>query len=426
VIVALVLVTIVLVVLIGLSTFVQTLYLESLRLRARDLPAIEFFRGSLEQRIGATSEVGVLTFSIIKHTSLLCLGIIFLAMASWYGRSFWAALAEAGLFAWVTMVVFSYVLPQALYRRTSARWLLPLTPLLKGLILILRPVTWSLAFLQSLADLGAPQDQRSENGTPAENIDALITAGAEEGLIEEEDRKLIQSVVAFGGKTLREVMTPRPGMVAVSVDQSLDDLRQLVINEQYSRIPVYEGTIDNIVGFVHVRDMFELDDEERERKTIRDLLRSVRSVPETKPVGDMLREMQEEGTHMAIVVDEYGNTAGLVTMEDMVEEIFGEIRDEHEPMSDVVREHDGSFIVSGSFDLDGLEELVRFRPVADTESTTIGGLVAEWMGRVPQPGESVERQGMRIEVLAGNELRVEKVRIARTAPVPKETANGTP
>jgi len=241
-----------------------------------------------------------------------------------------------------------------------------------------------------------------------------MTAGKQEGLLEESDRELIQSVVAFGDKTVREVMTPRPRMVAIDAAETLEGLRQLVLNEQYSRVPVYEGSIDRIVGFVHVRDMFELDEEERTRRTVRELMRPVRFVPETKRVNDLLREMQTDRAHLAIVVDEYGNTAGLATMEDLVEEVFGEIHDEHEPEHDVAPDGKGGYIVSGNLTLDRLEELVDFRPQEPLESTTVGGLIMEWLGRVPQPGETVSREGLTLEVLAGNDLRVEQVRVARS------------
>ncbi len=228
------------------------------------------------------------------------------------------------------------------------------------LAVVARPLTWIVEFLQSLFELGRPTPGEE---TPAEeHIEALISAGEEEGIIEEGDRELIQSVVAFGDKTVREVMTPRPRIVAISQDATLDELRELVINEQYSRIPVYDGDIDSITGFVHVRDMFELDEDERARRKVRDILRPIRMVPETKPVNDLLREMQEEGTHMAVVVDEYGSTAGIVTLEDMVEEIVGEIHDEHEPERDFHEEPDGSYVVSGSFDLDRLGDLLRISP----------------------------------------------------------------
>ena len=162
-----------------------------------------------------------------------------------------------------------------------------------------------------------------------------------------------------------------------------------------------------------MRDIFELNPQELQNKPLKDLIRPIPLVPETKPVSDLLRDMQQEGSHMVIVVDEYGNTAGLATMEDLVEEILGEIRDEHEPDRDVRQESDLVFVAPGSLDVDRLQELLNFRPNGDTESTTIGGLVTEWLGHVPHVGEVVERGGIRIEVLAANERRVDEVRISR-------------
>jgi len=222
-------------------------------------------------------------------------------------------------------------------------------------------------------------------------------------------------VVAFGDKTVREVMTPRPRVVAIRHNATLDELRNLVINEQFSRIPVYDGNIDQIIGFVHVRDMFELEEDERPRKKVTEIMRPIRAVPETKAVNDLLREMQEEGAHMAVVVDEYGATAGIVTMEDMVEEIVGEIHDEHEPHRDFRKDPDGSYVVSGSFDLDRLEDLLDFHPKDGIESTTVGGLVTEWLGHVPEVGEEAEREGIRLKVLAADHLRVDQVRVAKIA-----------
>lgn len=399
-------------ILLCLVTLIQLLYMESLRIRARDLPSLQFFKEILEDRIGVKSNQGALTFSIVKHTSLLFLGLLFLAMRFGEQSPVWKILLEAGLLAWITMLLMTYVIPQMLYRKTSGAWLLPVTPVLRGLVMVVKPLTAVLGFFQSLVELA--QDEVKEEPThPSEHIDALMAAGAEEGLIEEDDRKLIQSVVAFGDKTVREVMTPRPNMVSIAADLPLEELRELVINEQYSRIPVYEENIDQIIGFVHVRDMFELDEPDRRKRKVRDLMRPIRYVPETKPVVDLLREMQQDGAHMAIVVDEYGNTAGLVTMEDLVEEILGEIHDEHEPTRDVTEEAEGTYVVSGSFDVDRLHDLIGFRPQEETESTTVGGLVTEWLGRVPHVGEAIERDGVRIEILAGNELRIEQVRISR-------------
>ena len=404
-------------VLLGLATFMQLLYLESLRLRTRDLPAIRFFRETLEDKIGFETENGAGSFSLVKHTTILLLGVLyFLLFAD--GRAWtWEAAGETFAASWLTMIVAAYALPQLLYRRTEARWLVPMARLVRGVGLVARPFVAMLGFFQSLIDLTDEKNGAEEPPTQAENIDALISAGTEEGLIEEEDRKLIQSVVEFGDKVVREVMTPRPNIVAISADAPLEELRQLVINEQYSRIPIYEGTIDQVVGFVHVRDMFELDEEERASRTVRELMRPIRFVPETKPVNDLMREMQQDNTHMVIVVDEYGNTAGLATMEDLVEVILGEIRDEHEPDSDVQEDGQGGFIVSGSFDVARLSDLFEFHPEGDIESTTVGGLVTEWLGRVPEAGEAVERDGIHIDVLASDELRVAQVRVRRSQPV---------
>ena len=407
--------------LLGVVTFVQVLYLESLRLRTRDLPSLKFFKETLEDRIGLKTEQGAGAFSLIKHSLLVWLTILFFAWFAdgkpWTGRVLW----ETGIAVWLTMVTISFALPQLLYRRTSAVWLLPVVPLLRALALVARPAEAVLSFFQSLVDLTDETTAAEEEPTAAENIEALISAGQEEGLIEEDDRKLIQSVVEFGDKVAREVMTARPNIVAISADATLEQLRELVINEQYSRIPAFEGDIDHVVGFVHVRDMFEVDEEEREGRVVRELVRPMLFVPETKPVNDLMRQMQQESTHMVIVVDEYGNTAGLATMEDLLEVIIGEIRDEHEPDSDVIEDGQGGFIVSGNFDIDRVAGLLAsFRREEDIESTTIGGLVTEWLGRVPKSGESVDRDGLHIDVLASDDLRVEQVRISKSQTVAHE------
>ena len=403
--------------LLALVTFVQLLYLESLRLRPRDLPSLEFFKDTLEDKLGLKTEDGAGAFSLIKHTLLALLGVFYLAWFVDGDTGGWTHIWQAALAAWLTMAVASYAVPQLLYRRTRARWLVPLTPLLRALALTARPCVAALSFFQSLVELANPSPTTEEAPTSAENIEALISAGAEEGIIGEQDRELMQSVVEFGDKVVREVMTPRPGIVAIPADATLEQLRQLVIGEQYSRIPVYERDIDHITGFVHVRDMFELEESQRERRTVRELVRPIPFVPEFKPVNALMRQMQKENTHMVIVVDEYGNTAGLATMEDLLEVIIGEIRDEHEPDSDVTEDGNGGYIVSGSFDLARVADVLNFRPGEDIESTTIGGLVSEWLGHVPKPGEAIERDGIKVEVLASDEMRVERVRLSKAQAV---------
>lgn len=400
-------------VVVSLVTCLQLFYLESLRIRTRERPSLEFFKQTLEAKLGLETERGSLTFSLVKHLGLAVIGCLTLA-ATAQTSPLWQALAVAFLLVGLYTVAGTYVVPQIVYRKSSGRGLLALVPLFRGLAFVLRPLVWLLEFLQSLFELGETP-KSAEPARPDEHIEALILAGEEEGIIEKGDRELIQSVVAFGDKTVREVMTPRPNIVAIRQDATLEELRELVIHEQFSRIPVYEENIDQIVGFVHARDMFELDEQERARRKVRDIMRPIRVVPESKAVNDLLRDMQDEGAHMAVVVDEYGSTAGIVTMEDMVEEIVGEIHDEHEPDRDFREDPDGSYVVSGSFDLGRLEDLVGWRPQDGVESTTVGGLITEWLGHVPAVGEEAERDGVSIKVLAANNLRVDQVRVAKAA-----------
>src|SRR4051812_5686820 len=410
-------------ILLGFVSHIQLLFLESNRLIRRETQSLHFFRETLVNRIGLELEAGSLAFSLTKHVLLFLIGLLYLCALVRAEVPPWQSVLESVLCCFVAMLAFTYMLPLLLYRRTNGRWLSGFVPVIRAIGFLARPLVALVRGFGSLLELSKDAQREDAPADSAENVEAFITAGAEEGILEEEDRKLIQSVVAFGDKSVREVMTPRPSIVAISVDKSLEDLRQLVIHEQFSRIPVYRVTIDNMIGFIHVRDMFELDEEDRKHRPLRSLLRKLPLVPETKRVSELLRQMQHDGSHMVVVVDEYGNTAGLATMEDLVEEILGEIRDEHEPDRDVKQEGDHVYVASGSLDLDRLHDLLEFRPEEDTESTTVGGLVTEWLGHVPKPGESVERGGIRVEVLAANDRRVEEGRVS-PAPTPSPVGAG--
>ncbi len=399
----------------SLATVVQVCFLESMRLRPREYDTLRVFEESVESALEVPADTGALTFSLWKHTMLALTAVPVYAIA----QSPW----EAAIYGFILMLGSAYLVPQFLYRRTKGRWMIRALPLLRAMILMAKPLISLLSGIRAVAEMAGEEDSGEKNGQEEHEIEALIEAGAEEGLIEEGDKKLIKTVIEFGDKTVREVMTPRRNIVAISQDKSLEELRRLVISEKFSRIPVYQDSLDNIIGFIHVRDMFEIECEERDRKTIRSIIRGIDAVPESKRVETLMREMQTNGNHMVVVVDEYGQTAGIVTMEDLVEEILGEIRDEHEPAQDVQQEN-GSYVLSGSYDLDHLYELVEFRRPEDTEATTVGGLVTEWMGRVPQAGEAIARDGIRIEILASSDLRVDKVRLSRVTGTPEsEEAN---
>jgi len=310
--------------------------------------------------------------------------------------------------------VFNRFLPFVFFSRTNGEWLASWTLLLRGLIYLVLPVTLVLGFLQSVTALTREHAEEAPD-TQAEAVDALLEAGQEEGILDESNRNLIQSVVEFSEKTVREAMKPRPEIVAVPANTTVEQFIELLRTKPFSRVPVFEGTIHNIVGIVFAQDVLQVPDTEAQMRTVDTLMRKdVYFVPESKLGSDLLREMQKNNIRMAIVVDEYGGVAGLVTIEDLVEEIVGEIRDEHEK-TEVVRENDQSYIVPGNMDVDRLGDLFGIRPETK-ESATVAGLVSELAGRIPQKGEVVEEDGLRFEVLDSTERRVQRVRISLGRP----------
>lgn len=398
-----------------LSSYLSTLYIEALRLRPHpEARALDYSEEHVLPRLKVSEREGVRRYSLVRQTSLILLTADATLLAAADGISL-STVAEALLTTFGSMLFFAHMVPNLLITRTTGRWALPFIPIARVLSWMIHPFVLLTGFVASVAELGngSADDAEIDEGS---ELDALLDAGQEEGLFEEEDRKLIQSVVDFGDKTVREVMTARPRIIALEADSSVEELRQLLIEQEHSRIPVYKETIDNILGFVHSRDTLEIEHDRRQTMPVRDLVRPLALVPETKPIRDLVRELQDTNAQMVIVVDEYGQTAGLVTMEDMIEEIVGEIRDESEPSRDVVEYPDKSIVSSGNLDLDRLEELVGFVPGEDTESTTIGGLVCEHLGQVPAPGAVLIVDGISVEVLSSDSRRVRTVRIRRTTP----------
>jgi CBS domain containing-hemolysin-like protein len=398
-----------------LSSYLSTLYIEALRLRPHpEARALDYSEEHVLPRLKVSEHDGVRRYALVRQTSLILLTADATLLAAADGITL-ATIAEALLAALGSMLLFAHMIPNLLITRTAGRWAVPFILIARVLSWMIHPFVLLTSFVASVAELGnsADDDEEADEGS---ELEALLDAGQEEGLFEEEDRKLIQSVVDFGDKTVREVMTARPRIIALEANSTVEELRQLLIEEEHSRIPVYEETIDNILGFVHGRDTLEIEQDRRQTMLVRDLVRPLAMVPETKPIRDLVRELQDTNAQMVIVVDEYGQTAGLVTMEDMIEEIVGEIRDESEPSRDVVEYPDKSIVSSGNLDLDRLEELVGFVPGEDIESTTIGGLVCEHMGQVPSPGAVLVLDGISVEVLSSDSRRVRTVRIRRTAP----------
>jgi putative hemolysin len=257
-----------------------------------------------------------------------------------------------------------------------------------------------------------PAAERREAAPPVSE-----RAPGEGRLAEGDERRLLRSIVEFGETLVREVMTPRPDIVAIRADATLDELRAFFREQEYSRMPVYRDDLDDILGFVFVKDLIQLQEVPGDERPIASLVRPAHVVPETKRVAELLEEFQVRQVQIAIVVDEYGGTAGLVTLEDLLEEIVGEIRDEYDVETEpIVEEPGGTFVVSGKVDIDQVAE--RLGVEIEREGfETVGGYLLSHLGRVPAPGESFEIDDVDVHVLEAERRRVHRVRMRRRSTV---------
>lgn len=404
--------------LIGLLTlvsYVDRVYQEAGRFLSREFQDnIDAFEQKIEPALKVSRSRASLSMAVL--TQLTVAAIALLIGYSLFHDQDWNVydILQATISLLLIVIVCNRFLPFLFFSRTKGEWLQQWVLLLKGLIYLVMPVTVVVGFLQSVVTL-TRENTTEQPETNAEAVDALIEAGQEEGIIQEGDRDLIQSVVEFSGKTVREAMKPRPTMFAVPTSMTVEQFIEMLRAKHYSRVPVYENSIHNIKGIVYTADVLQVPDTEAHVRMLDSIMRrDVYFVPESKLGSDLLREMQKQNIRMAIVVDEYGGVAGLVTIEDLVEEIVGEIRDERDK-PEIVRDGDRGFIVAGGMDVDRLDELFGTKPEGK-ESATIAGLVSELAGRIPRKGETVEDEGLRFEVLESTDRKVERVRVSAVQP----------
>jgi putative hemolysin len=332
-----------------------------------------------------------------------------------------------GLLAGLVLAgIFRQIVPLFISTRDPEGTLLFLLP-------VIRPLLPLMAFaadpFHKLFDRSRRKEQELENWEQDEeqdagdDIQALIDVGEAEGILEEEEGELIHSIIEFGDTCVNEVMTPRPDIVAVAAEATVREARDVMIESKYSRLPVYREQIDNVEGLIYVRDLLQRWAEGDEDGPISSLVRPVYFIPETKPVAELLEEMQKAHVQLSMVIDEYGGVSGLVTVEDILEEIVGEIEDEDiagEELNDIVQQDDGCYEVLGSTEIGKIERLFDMEIEAD-DFTTIAGLVINESGKVPQPGEQLTFRGLELEVLEADERRIGRLRVKRA---PAENANG--
>lgn len=458
----------VLLIVLALAAYVDRIYSEMGKFLAREYQDnIDTWEQMVEPRLRLGRESIALSASVMRQLTLA-------AMALLWGLNLYTrnnalletptpgAIARAAAELILLILIFDRLVPQVLFARTRGLWLRRIVFLMQVIFYIILPVTIVLQLLLSIAALAEPEDTAEEEH-PSEAMDALLEAGEEEGILEESDRELVRSVVEFGDMIVREVMSPRPEIFAVPGTLTLREFTAAINEHAFSRVPVYAGSLDHVTGIAFAHDLLKVLDIEAGTRTVAQIQRPAAFVPETKKVAELLREMQREKQHMRIVIDEYGGVAGLVTIEDLLEAIVGDIADEHdepEPDEEPVKEADGSFAVPGNFEISRLRDLfeeqlgagnthapedVDSEPAEEEkpeeaeqeantlrlpehyESTTIGGLVSEIAGHIPASGEVVEQGGLRLEVLASTARRIDRVRVSlvsqpATKPEPEKPA----
>ncbi|HVF57010.1 MAG TPA: hemolysin family protein [Pyrinomonadaceae bacterium] len=317
-------------------------------------------------------------------------------------------------------VVFRQIIPRFLSARNPERTLLALLPLYRpfyGMLSVVA-IPWYRSSDRTRVRGEQPTEavaDDSEEESDGDDLQALIDVGEEEGILEEEEGELIQSIIEFGDTSVNEVMTPRTEIVALAADSTVREARDRMIESKYSRLPVYREQIDNVEGIIYVRDLLSYWPEGKEDESIEPLLRPAYFVPETKPVDELLEEMQKAHVQLALVIDEYGGLAGLVTVEDILEEIVGEIEDEDiesDEIVEIVEGDDGYYDVPGSTEVGKIERLFGLE-IEDDDFTTIAGLVISEEGRVPPAGTCLTFRGLDLEVLEADERRIARLRLRR-------------
>lgn len=327
----------------------------------------------------------------------------------------WGLLVSFAVILLISLV-FRQLLPKLLTQNSpeakSVRLVGISGPVYAVLSYFARPLSGTLGLFRKLYEETAPalQPPEEEEATE-EEIQAYLEIGEDEGIIAKEDSKLIQSVVEFGDTLVREVMTPRTEIVACEESATIGRLRDIMVQHRHSRIPIYRGDLDHIVGIAHIRQLLARIGAGGETEPVSNLAHPALFVPESKPVSSLLREMQQRGDQAAIVIDEFGGVSGMATMEDLLEEIVGDIRDEDQvAVSEITTDGPRSYVFRGSSEMDLLRD-VTSRRFDDYDCSTVAGLVVASLGRVPAPGEEFDIEGVRFRILDADRRRVHRVRV---------------
>jgi putative hemolysin len=375
---------------------------------------LDIFETEIEPRLRLERPEAARGFAILTQLLLVLAAVeTFRGVLAFVPAPF-EATSQLIVYLIVEVLVCGQLLPHALLVRTSGRWVRPLLPIIWAALVSTWPLRAILGLAISVAHISDEDKPEGAHAQP-EGIEALVEAAEQEGILERDEAQLIEQVVEFSDKRVLEFMTPRPDIVAIPVDASLAQLRRLLIDSKYSRVVVYHKSLDDVVGIADARDLLQVPEGETSRRTVKDLVRPAIFVPETKLASELLKEMQRRNQHMAIVVDEHGLVAGVITVEDLVEEIVGEMGKEESNLApDVIREPDGSMILRGSVAVGRIQELFGVEMAdASAAATTVAGFLNGIAGHVPRRGEQIDYDGLRFEVVEANQRKVLRLRVRR-------------
>lgn len=382
-----------------------------------------FLREIVENRarfrfaISSTIQVFLISFTVL-------LTLIVEQYTQGKASALFFVLIVAGL---VITLVLRQIIPRLLVENNTEKKLLFLLPAIRPIYTITSFFAEPLMErrrerrqkLEATVAPDAPDEKEEDN---SDDFQALMEVGEAEGIIEEKEREMIETMVEFSDTRAAEIMTPRTEMCAIDIDSSVKEARQLIIEEKYSRLPVYSESIDHIEGIIYVRDLLQAWADGKEDQPLNEILRDAFFVPETITASELLKRFQQNHQQIAVVIDEYGGVAGLVTVEDIIEEIVGEIEDEdteEEEIIEIIDKGEGYYDVLGSTEIDNIERLFDV-DLEDEEYTTIAGLVVTEAGYVPKPAEKLNLKGLDIEILEAGEKKVHQIRLRKAEPPAEE------
>jgi len=374
---------------------------------------LNIFEAEIEPQLRINRRSAGRAFRILGHFWLAFLVLQTTRGVFTFVHGTWESVVELAAFVVLEVVFAMHFIPDILLYRTTGRWLIPLLPFVRASLVLVWPVRVFLEGAESLARISEQEQEKTEEQRTEEGIEALVEAAEEEGIIEPEQAELIEQVVEFSDKRVREVMTPRPDIVAISGDATLEELHAKFTETGFTRLPVYEGSLDDIQGVAHSQDLLQVADSDLPKRRVRELMKPALFMPETKVGSDLLKEMRQRNQTMAVIIDEHGSVAGIATMGDLVEEIVGDSgSDGIHPKLEMVKDGSTSLVMRGGTSINDVEEMlgVHFGETSDETVTTIAGLLSHVSGKVPAPGEKFDLEGFRFEVLEANQRKVLRVK----------------